>query len=411
MIRAMVSKTRPFRTRFALAALATFVLAGSLPLQAGAAGAPPAGVPVPVLAVGSSTSAGALELDGSLQARRQATVAAQVGGNVVQLAVKAGDHVKAGQLLLRIDDRDTAAGLARSDAAVVQAEAEARNARTHLARQRELRAQGFVSQAALDMADTQAQAAQAGAAQARAARGQAALARGFAHITAPFDGVVQATLVEAGDLATPGRPLLTLYAPGALRAVVQMPASRSALARAATRVQVQLPDGRWATPVARQELPAADAVSQTVEWRLDLGADTLASAGAVSGASPGAAPTATAAATALALAPGQAVRVRFSGAATGAATPAAAGAVPRLSVPAAAVLQRGELTAVYVALGTQFVLRPVRLGSATADTVDVLAGLKPGEKVALNAVQAGLAGAHPAPAGPGAHPAPRKAAP
>lgn len=383
----MVSNTHPLRTRLALATMAMLAISGSLPLPAGANGSPPAGLPVPVLAVGSSTSAGALELDGSLQARRQATVAAQVGGNVLQLVVKAGDRVKAGQLLLRIDDRDAQAGLARSDAAVVQAEAEARNARTSAERNRELRAQGFVSQAALDMADTQAQAAQAGAAQARAARSQAALARSFASVTAPFDGVVQATLVEAGDLATPGRALLTLYAPGALRAVVQMPASRAALARAATQVQVQLPDGRWVKPVAQQELPAADAVSQTVEWRLDLAAEAAGPA---------------------ALAPGQAVRVRFSGAAgTPAPSPAAAAGSPaRLVLPASAVLQRGELTAVYVVQGTQFVLRPVRLGSGTADSIDVLAGLKPGEQVALNAVQAGLAGSRPAPAGPGTRLAP-----
>ncbi len=330
---------------------------------AGAAGAVEAPA-VPTVAVGAAGAASGFEIDGSLQALRQSTLGAQVGGNVMQLAVKAGDRVKAGQLLVRIDERDVQAGLARGDAGVAQAEAEFRNARLAAERSRELRAQGFVSQAALDVAETQLKGAQAGLQQAQAGRAQAALARSFAAVTAPFDAIVLATHVEAGDLATPGRPLVTLFAPGALRAVVQLPASRSALARAATGVQVQLPGGAWVAPVARAELPVADAVSQTVEWRLDLPRDAAAG-----------------------LAPGQNVRVRFAGS----AAPATGGARP--SVPASAVLRRGELTAVYVQQPTGFVLKAVRLGAASGDQVEVLAGLKAGERVAVDAVRAGLAGA------------------
>jgi len=335
--------------------------------QAQTAGVP-ASTPAPAVAtavVQALASAGIFDIDGSLQPLRQSTVASQVGGNVLELAVKAGDRVKAGQLLARIDDRDAQAGLARSEAGVAQADAEQRNARMQAERTRELRSQGFVSQAAQDVADTQLKAASAGLAQAQAGRTQATLARGYAAVTAPFDAVVQATLVEAGDLATAGRPLMTLYAPGQLRAVVQVPASRSALARAASSVQVQLPDGRWVVPVARTDLPTADPVSQTVEWRLDL--SPALSAG---------------------LLPGQNVRVRFSGA------PADADTASRLTVPASAVLRRGELTAVYVAQGSGFVLKAVRLGADRGTAgIEVLAGLKAGERVALDPVRAGLAGA------------------
>lgn len=330
----------------------------------GVAVAHAAPVSVPTVTVGSVDAAAGFEMDGSLQAVRQSTLGAQVGGTVVQLAVKAGDRVKAGQVLVRIDERDVQAGLARAEAAVAQADAEARNAQTNADRTRELRAQGFVSQAALDVAETQRQAARAGLRQAEAARAQAALARGFAAVTAPFDAVVQATLVDAGDLATAGRPLVTLYAPGALRAVVQLPSSRSAATRAATAVDVLLPDGRRVAPSARTELPSADAVSQTVEWRLDLPPAAVAG-----------------------LAPGQAVRVRFAGGT------APAAARPALSVPEAAVLRRGELTAVYVQQGEQFALRAVRLGGAVGGQVEVLSGLRAGERVAADAVRAGLNGA------------------
>ena len=65
----------------------------------------------------------------------------------------------------------------------------------------------------------------------------------------------------------------------------------------------------------------------------------------------------------------------------------------RLTVPAAAVLRRGELTAVYAAQDSRFVLKAVRLGAAAGTGVEVLAGLKAGERIALDPVRAGLAGA------------------
>jgi RND family efflux transporter MFP subunit len=306
---------------------------------------------------------------------RQATVAAQVGGNVLALAVKAGDRVKAGQVLARIDARDAQAGLLRSEAGVAQAEAELRNARIHYDRTRELRAQGFVSPSALDLAKTQLDAAQAAAQQAAAGRSQAALARDFTTVAAPFDGLVLATHLEAGDLASPGRPVATIYSPAAMRAVVQVPSTRAASARTAKRVEVQLADGRSIAPAATTVLPNADPVSQTVEWRLELPADAL-----------------------VGLVPGQTVRVAFAGLApAGADGAVAAGAASmRLAVPASAVLRRGELTALYVAQDQGFALRAVRLGATVGDSVEVLAGVRSGERIALDAVKAGLAGAVPA---------------
>jgi len=351
------------RRRALIAAFAALVAAGP-------ALATP--TPVPTAVVGAGAASGGFEIDGNLQALQQSTIAAQLGGTVQQLLVKAGDSVKAGQLLARIDERDAQAALARSEAGVAQAQAELSNARLHAERTRELLKQGFISRSALDMAETQLKAAQAGLQQAQSGRTQASLARGYAAVTAPFAAVVLATHVEAGELASPGRPLVTIYAPGRMRAVVQLPASRSAAARGASAAQVQLPGGaeaRWVTPATRTELPGTDPVSQTVEWRFDLSAADSAG-----------------------LQPGQNVRVRFTGA------PALAGAAPtgRLTVPAAAVLRRGELTAVYAAQDGGFVLKAVRLGAVQGAGIEVLAGLKPGERVALDPVRAGLAGAVPA---------------
>lgn len=337
-----------------------------------AATMPAWGQAVPTVTVASTSERQALAIEGHVEAVQQSVVSAQVGGNVVALLVQAGDRVRAGQLLVRVDEREVQAGLLRGEAGVAQADAEMRLARTNVERTRELRNQGFVSAAALDQAETQLRAAQAQTQQADAARAQARLLRGFAAATAPFDGLVLATHVQAGDLATPGRPLLTVYRPGAMRAVVHVPASLAATARGAERADVGLPDGRWQAATQRVELPAADAVSQTVEWRLELPA---AAAGA--------------------LRPGQAVPVRFVGA-KAAAAGTAASAAPRLVVPASSVLRRGELTAVYVAADKAFVLRPVRLGRELGeDRVEVLAGLRAGERIARDGVRAGLAGAVP----------------
>lgn len=348
---------------FAALLSAAALLAGAVPVRAQSQAQP-----VPTALVQAATDRAGFTLSGSLQALHQSTLAAQVGGNVLALSVSAGDRVRAGQPIARLDDRDVRAGLAAAEAGVAQAEAQRANAKAQVERSRELSRQGFISGAALDGAEAQWRAAQAGHAQAQAMQAQAALARAHATITAPFDAVVLATHVEAGDLAAPGRPLVTLYVPGRLRAVVQVPSSRSAAARAATAVEVLLPDGRALVPSARQELPVADAVAQTVEWRFEL--PESAAAG---------------------LAPGQAVQVRFAGAGPAAALPAP----PRL--PVGAVLQRGELSAVYVVQDGRFVLRPVRLGAEQGGTVEVLAGLRPGERFAVDGVRAGLAGARPAP--------------
>jgi RND family efflux transporter MFP subunit len=333
--------------------------------QAGAATADPAGIRVPTTQVGSADTGSVMELDAVLEPQRQATVTAQVGGSVLALRVKAGDPVRKGQPIVRLDDREMRANTARSDAAVAQAQAELRNAQQVLDRNRELRKSGFLSAAALDGAENQVKSAQAALGQAQAARTQAAVAQGFADLVAPFDAVVLATHVEAGDLALPGRALVTLYQPGQMRAVAYVPASRVSALAAVSDVQVILPDGQTLVPTAREMQPTADPVSQTVEWRLPLPA---AAAG---------------------LRPGQQVRVRASGAASVKGAPA----INRLVVPLAAILHRGELTAVYVATTNGFVLRAVRVGARGADTVDVLAGLRAGERVALDPVRAGMSGA------------------
>lgn len=342
----------------------TIAFVVSLAVLAGAPVLAQGGVTVPTVQIGARAVSTGYEIDGVIEPVKQSVVSAQASGRVVKLLVKMGDRVKAGQLLATIDDQESSVGVQRSAAQVTQSEAELRNAQVNYERTRNLQSQGFVSQAALDVAETQYKAAQAGRAQAAAGARQSALSQGYTRVTAPYDGWVLQTHAEAGDLAVPGKPIVTVYAPLPLRAVVQVPASLADSTRAAKEVLVQLSEAngesKWVAPVKRSAMPAADPVSQTVVWRLDL--------------SPQAAQN---------LLPGQQVRVRFVG-----------GQANRTVVPAAAVLRRGELTAVYVATERGFVLRAVRLGADHgADGVEIVAGLAAGERVALDPVKAGLAGA------------------
>lgn len=308
-------------------------------------------------------------LDGVIQAVKQSTLSAQVSGRIATLLVKAGDRVRAGQLLATIDDREAMAGVQKSQAQINQAQAELRNAQAHLERTRDLQSQGFVSKAALDSADALYQGGLAVRDQATAAAKQSSLSQGFTRVSAPYDGWVLQTHAQAGDLAVPGAPLVTVYAPQPLRAVVQVPGSRAQTVRTAAQTTIQLDPAegasQWIVPVARSAVPSADPVAQTTEWRLELPAKESA-----------------------ALVPGQQVGVRFS--------LAQAGTAPRLILPQAAILRRGELTAVYLASASGFALRAVRLGAQQGvDGVEILAGVAAGDVVALDPIRAGLASAVP----------------
>jgi len=236
----------------ALLALSAVAVTGVLSSGAHAAGEPAAtGPQVPVLTVGERAVGDGLTLDGSLQAVRQSVLSAQASGRIATLAVKAGDRVKAGQVLATIDDRVTQAGVAQAQAGVAQAQAALVNAQAQFDRTKELRSQGFVAQAALDTAQAQLKAAQAAVNAARAGQAQSDLAQGFTRLTAPYDGWVLATHAEAGSLAQPGSPVLTVYAPQPIRAVVHVPASQQVLAEQAQRVEVLLPGTtRWVKPAA-----------------------------------------------------------------------------------------------------------------------------------------------------------------
>lgn len=299
--------------------------------------------------VAAETVATGVVAEAVVEATRQTTVAAQVAGRVVDLPVDAGQSVQRGQLLLRLDARESVEAAAAARAALA-------NARANYARTQQLARQQYLSAAALDRARSELDAAQAQADAAQAGQSHSVL-------VAPFSGVVAQRHIEIGEMASPGRPLVTVFAPGGMRAAASVPQSRLAEVRRAKAAVVEFVES--GTRVTSREitiLPAADAATHAMTVRVELPAGTTTAAGG--------APV-----------PGMAARVHFVGE-----------SVARTTVPEAAVVRRGAVTGVYVqGANGRLTLRQVRLGERQANgEVEVLAGLVEGELVALDAVRAAI---------------------
>jgi multidrug efflux system membrane fusion protein len=335
------------RTRFLAAAIVAAMLQAS-PAQAAGELAT-----APVQASGAADSTG---FDGVVEAVRQTVVAAQVPGAVVEIAVKAGDTVRAGQVLLRIDARAAAQNSAASEAQVQAARSQMEVATREFERQRQLYQKQYISLGALERAEAQFKATsaqvQAQLAQANASRIEA----GFYVVKAPYAGIVSEVPVMQGDMAMPGRPLLTLYDPAALRVAAAVPQTAIARMLPNQPARIELPGmpaaRQWPAAARTQVLPTIDAATHTAQVRVDLAASPKD------------------------IAPGTFARVWL---------PLQGAAAGRLFVPAAAVTRRAELSGVYVVdAGGKPQLRQVRLGRASGESVEVLSGLAPGEKVALD---------------------------
>lgn len=286
-----------------------------------------------------------LPVEATVEAVTQSTLTAQISGRVLDMRVDAGQSVKKGELLMRIDAREAGEAVAGASAQYV-------NAKANYERLQNLRKQGFISAAALDKAKADFQAAQA-------TKGQAGVSLGYANVTAPISGVVAQRLIEQGETAAPGRPLLTLYDPDGLRVTASIPQYQLPQVRNVKEARVEFPElGKWILAPNVSLLPTADAATHVSQVRVGLPANLEH------------------------VIPGMFARVHF-----------VIGRAERMTVPSGAVVRRGEVAAVYVqnAQGA-LSLRQLRLGEPLAgDEIEVLAGLANGERVVLDPVKAAIA--------------------
>lgn len=282
--------------------------------------------------------------DSVVEAVQQAVVGAQVPGRVLEVRADAGQRVSKGEVLMRIDARE-AGEAARA------AEAQYLNAKANFERTKALVTQKFLSQAALDKARADLDAA-------AAARAAAGASQSHATIVAPMAGIVARRHAEMGDLATPGKPLFTIYQPGTLRVTASVPQYRLPAMRGAKAARVEFPElGKWVDASTVQLLPTADASTHVSQVRAVLPDVAEAT-------------------------PGMFARVHF-----------VVGRAEKLTVPASAVLRRGEVAAVYVqGADKRASLRQLRLGEPVGQgEIEVLSGLTAGEQVIVDPVRAGIA--------------------
>ncbi|MCC7014802.1 MAG: efflux RND transporter periplasmic adaptor subunit [Planctomycetes bacterium] len=316
---------------------------------------------------------------GTVRSRRTVAVAAQLPAAIVRVEVQAGSAVSAGQVLVQLDDRDLKAKVAQAKqasigaeagiarATQVKAQADARAAQASSARERaaKLLAEKAATIEQMEAAEAGHLAATAAVAEANAAvaganaereRAQQAIheaeiALGFATIHAPIDGVVAERLVEAGDLAWPGRTLLVVLDPTSLRLEARVRESLSSRLKAGDELRVTFDtlDQHVGARIA-EILPSVDPRSRTFEVRAEF--ESLAG-----------------------VRPGMFGRLAIP-----------AGERSLVVVPQDAVRRVGQLRSVVVEHAGQWKRRLVTLGESFDDgRVEVLSGLAHGERVGLSA--------------------------
>ncbi len=310
---------------------------------------------------------------GTVHARQTAVVSAQVAGRIEQVLVRAGDRVRAGQLLVVIDGAALRASMDQAQAGVkaaqseqVAAQSESRLAASTLERYRQLEAQKSVSPQEMDEVSRRAEAAaarfEAVRAEADAARAQESGARtmlGHTRLVAPFAGVVTARMADPGTMAAPGVPLLQIDEAGVLQLDAPVDQSDIGAIHEGMKAQVSI-DGASAaeiTGTVSEIVPVADAASHSFVVKIDLPFSSSTRAGIYG-------------------------RAEF-----------AHGERNAIVIPRSAMVMRGSLASVYVLDDQGFAqLRYVTVGEVHGALVEVLSGISSGEKLVDDPSDRNLAG-------------------
>ncbi|MBI2928613.1 MAG: efflux RND transporter periplasmic adaptor subunit [Verrucomicrobia bacterium] len=274
------------------------------------------------------------EVVGTVRPKLSAVIAAKVSGTVEAMLVAPGQSVKAGESLARIDAREIKA---RLDQALAVRDQVAKD----VERFTRLLADKAVTQQEFDSVQARQRVA-------NAAVTEAETMLGYTQISAPFEGVITRKLADVGDLATPGKPLLEMENPAALRLEADVPEAVFGNLKLGEKLPVRV--AAVAAPmegIVSEISPAADPASRTFLVKLDL--PTVAG-----------------------LRSGQFGRVAIP-----------ISEVRALRVPAAAVVQRGQMELAFVVADGVAHLRLVKTGKRLGDEIEIVSGLEPGERVVV----------------------------
>jgi len=288
---------------------------------------------------------GEVAVPAAVQARNRAALSARMPASVTELPYREGQWVQAGAVVVRLDD-----GAVR--AAVAAAEANLEATESDLDRTKALLEKGAATPRELEQMTAAASGARA---QLTAARDNLS----YTALRAPFAGRVASRRVNLGDVVSPGLPLIEIEGEGGLELRATVESEIAATLRPGAKVKA-IVDGQAAplTATVVAVAPSGDATTHRFEVKADL---------------PGAA----------GLRAGLFARLLVPGVV----------ADPRISVPAAAVFERGGLTGLFVVRDGRARLRWVAPGARDGETVEIRAGVEPGERVVLD--PAGLADGAP----------------
>jgi RND family efflux transporter MFP subunit len=206
---------------------------------------------------------------GVVAARVQSDLGFRVPGKVLARLVDAGQTVRRGQALMRIDPTDLGLAMRAHEEAVAAAKARARQAVDDEARYRGLVSANFVSAAAYDKAKAAAEAAKA---ELNAAEARADVARnetGYAVLLADADGVVVETLAEPGQVVSAGQVVVRVAQAGRREAVIELPETLRPAIGSAARASLY-GSGLTGAAKLRQLSDAANPQTRTFEARYVL---------------------------------------------------------------------------------------------------------------------------------------------
>ncbi|AMV06682.1 efflux RND transporter periplasmic adaptor subunit [Xanthomonas citri] len=308
----------------------------------------------PLVRVATVGDAGAAvrTFSGTVAARVQSDLGFRVAGKVSERLVGAGQRVRRGQRLLRIDPIDLQLAARAQQDAVAAARARAQQTADDEARYRDLRGTGAISASAYDQIKAAADAARA---QLSAAQAQADVARNanrYTDLLADADGVVMETLVEPGQVVAAGQPVVRLAHAGRREAIIQLPETLRPQVGSVAQASL-FGDAAVSVPATLRQLSeSADRLTRTFEAHYVLEG-------------------------ALAQAPlGTTVNLRI-------ADDTAINARPGLQVPLAALFDAGKGPGVWVIAGnpTKVSWRPVAVLGLDDDHANVAGTLARGERI------------------------------
>lgn len=285
---------------------------------------------------------------GTVQSRIEVDAASRVSATVKKVTVRAGDPVKIGQVLVRLDDSDLKAAVARAKGKLAAALANLDRAAKDERRFSALLKRGSVTAHEFDAVQANYRAGRGDVHSAKAQVAAAEASLRYAVVHSPVAGVVAERMVEPGDLALPGKPLVRVYDSHALRVELRVPEELTRDVAAGTPLTVSVQAvGRTIPTIINEIVPAADPASRTFLVRAPMPSDA-------------------------GLRPGMFASASFD-----------IGTEKVLTVAHSAVESVGQLETVRVLEQAAVRLRQITTGGAYGDRIEVLSGLRQGDKVLL----------------------------